>query len=738
MSVDVAGIMEGSGGLAIPVFVPQGAGTVDVLERIAVAVEALGAKTKTAGEKSEKAHDGVAEKIKKLAEWYTYVTGAVSDFARRVTEAAEHVAESSSEADRLARSQARLHVSFAEAAAGAGGFVSELEAMNATQQLAARDLQLTQREVNALARVAQDYARGSGRDFREVVEQLSEGVAKGGEELGKFGGALGRLSQGSHTTEERLRALVTQAEGITPAARTASERIEAFRESLHNADRTFSQSFVEGLARFEQIAERAQRGASATTDWGEKLRALGETAAFVTSWIVSSFNLAFEAVRFTAREIGAEVSMLGSMIAHPTQAGALRTEHERGRAGRRADLDEAFRTHAAITLDIAGDRRSAEPTAPAADMTFTEADVAAGERDQRARRQRTGSSSGGDDHAKSAKAAQMAADQAERELQERQRRAGDEYLQRIIASETERARLSRESATAYAEQVTHADELARISARIAGLSNESTAANETRLTRARSAQGRAESRIGQRAELEDLRDPAVQRERAEDARLAREVSREQRAQQQRLDHLQTFTERWRDLHERQVDITEESAGTLSGAFTSMGNAFAKHAEAFAKGEETIGQALKGMLADALESIGKEAMIKSGFFFAEGLGKLVMYDFPGAGTAFAASAAYAVVGAGALAGSSAIAPDASAKGGTAGASAGGGGSARKSGADRPLPSASNDNGGGGTTVIYQYFAPVIGGRSATDAEVGSHVGRYTDATARRQVRVRPAA
>lgn len=738
MSIDVAAITEGSGGLAIPVFVPQGAGTVDVLERIALAVEALGAKTKTAGEKSEKAHDGVADKIKKLAEWYTYVTGAVGDFARRVTESAEHIAESASEADRLARSQARLHVSFSEAAAGAGGFVSELEAMNATQQLAARDLQLTQREVNALARVAQDYARGSGRDFREVVEQLSEGVAKGGEELGKFGGALGRLSQGSHTTEERLRALVTQAEGITPAARTASERIEAFRESLHNADRTFSQSFVEGLARFEQIAERAQRGAGATTDWGEKLRALGETAAFVTSWIVSSFNLAFEAVRFTAREIGSEVSMLGSMIAHPTQAGALRTEHERGRAGRRADLDEAFRTHAAITLDLAGDRRSADPTAPTADMTFTEADVAAGERDQRARRQRAGSSSsGGDDHAKSAKAAQMAADQAERELQERQRRAGDEYLQRIIASETERARLSRESAAAYAEQVTHADELARVSARIAGLSNESTAANETQLTRARSAQGRAESRIGQRAELEDLRDPAVQRERAEDARLARVVSREQRAQQQRIDHLQTFTERWRDLHEHQVDITEESAGTLSSAFTSMGNAFAKHAEAFAKGQETIGQALKGMLADVLESIGKEALIKSGFYLAEGLAKIVMYDLPGAGTAFAASAAYAVVGAAAIAGSSAVAPDASAKGGTAGASAGGG-SARSSGADRPLPSASNDNGGGGTTVIYQYFAPVIGGRDATDAEVGSHVGRYTDATARRQVRVRPAA
>jgi len=733
MSVDIAGITQGSGGLAIPVFVPQGTGTVDVLERIAVAVEQLGAKTKTAGEKSEKAHDAVAEKIKKVAEWYTYVSGAVTDFSRRVTEAAEHIAESSSEADRLSRAQQRLHVSFAEAAEGAGGFVSEMEAMNATQSLAARDLQLTQREVNALTRVAQDYARGSGREFREVVEQLSEGVAKGGEELGRFGGALGHLAQGSHTTEERLRALVTQAEGITPAARTASERIDAFRESLHNADRTFSQSFVEGLTRLEQVAERTQRGSDATVDWSSRIRSLGETAAFVAAWVVSSFNLAFEAVRFTAREIASEVEMLGSMVAHPTQAGALRAAHEQGRAGRRADLDEALRAHTAVTLDAFGDRRSAEPTAPTADMTFTEADVAAADRDAAARRQRTGSSSNSDDHRKSAKAAQMAADQADRDLEERQRRAGAEYLQNLIRFETERARLARESASAYAEQVTHADELARISARIAGLSNEDTAANEVRVTRARSAQSRAESRIGQRAEIEDLRDPRVQQERADDARLAREVSREQRAQQQRLDHLQTFTERWRDLHEQQVDVAEESAGTLTSAFTSMGNAFAKHAEAFAKGQETIGQALKGMLADALESIGKEALIKSGFFLAEGLGKLVMYDFPGAGTAFAASAAYAVVGAAALAGSSAVAPSTPAKGAAGGASAGG-----SSRAERPLPSpASNDN-GGGQTIVYNYFAPVIGGRAATDAEVGTRVGRFTDAVTRRQVRVRPAA
>lgn len=739
-------------GLVIPVLVPQGAGTLNTLERIAVAVEALGAKTEKAGEKSAKASDDWAEKIKKVAEWYSYVSGAVTDFSRRVTDAAEHIAASASEADRLSRAQQRLHVSFAEAAAGAGGFVSEMDAMNATQTLAARDLQLTQREVNALTRVAQDYARGTGREFREVSEQLAEAVAKGGEEIGRFGGSLGRLATGSHTTEERLRALVTQAEQITPATRTASERMEAFREALHNADRTFSQSFVEGITRLEAVATATQRSRDNTVDWNARLRDLGQTAATVTAFIISSFNLAAGAIQSTVRSISAEIANARDLVTHPFEAGSD-AMNARLAARTNAALDplrQAFHAHEALTLEAFGRRRSVavegertaytasglRVTQGAADMTFTAEDVAAAERDARARNQRTGSAGGGSNNrdAKSAKAAQMAEDQAARDLEAARQREAQEYLQRLIAFETERARLSHESAAAYGEQVTHLHELDRIAARIAGLSTESGAANEVRLTRARSAQSRAEARIGQRATLEDLRDPAVEAERAEDAARSRQIAREERAQQRRIDSLQSFTERWRDLHEQQVDVTAETAGTLTNAFTSMGNAFAKHAEAFQKGEETIGQALKGMLADALESIGKEAWIKSGFFLAEGLGKLVMYDFPGAGVAFATSAAYAAVGAAAIAGSSAVAPQAS-KG--AAAPANGGASSSPSRSDRlPSSRSANDN-GSGTTVIYQYFAPVIDGRSATDAQVGDRFGRFSDATTRRQVRARAA-
>ena len=121
------------------------------------------------------------------------------------------------------------------------------------------------------------------------------------------------------------------------------------------------------------------------------------------------------------------------------------------------------------------------------------------------------------------------------------------------------------------------------------------------------------------------------------------MDRERRAQQRRLDATQSFNERMRDLYADQVDIAREGAEGVSKTFQITGEALSKHAEAWAAGRETIGEALQGMLSDVLTSIGKESFVKAAFFFAEGLGNLVAFNFPGAATAFAASAAYGVVG-----------------------------------------------------------------------------------------------
>lgn len=171
--------------------------------------------------------------------------------------------------------------------------------------------------------------------------------------------------------------------------------------------------------------------------------------------------------------------------------------------------------------------------------------------------------------------------------------------------------------------------------------------------RATAALQRQEARESQRATLADLRDPAVQREQLDAARMERTIARERRALDRRADQQQTFTERMRDYYQSDVSAAEEAAAGLQTTFKATGDAFAAHVEAFAAGRETAAEALQGMAADAITEIGKQALVKAGYFFAEGLGNLATFNFPGAATAFAASAAYAAVGGGFVAAGAAI-------------------------------------------------------------------------------------
>ena len=116
---------------------------------------------------------------------------------------------------------------------------------------------------------------------------------------------------------------------------------------------------------------------------------------------------------------------------------------------------------------------------------------------------------------------------------------------------------------------------------------------------------------------------------------------------------QTYTERMRDLRAEEISSIQELAETTNMAFRTTGEALTTHLQAFADGEETAAEAAQNMLADTLKNIGKEALVKAGFFFAEGLGNLAIFNFPGAATAFAASAAYAAVGGGLVAGGNAL-------------------------------------------------------------------------------------
>ncbi len=677
-------------GLVVPILVPNSAETLGALTGIANAVDALGVKTGQVSQvtdRSTRANDENKSKLNELAAAYHHVTAAASSIANQLNQFVATVAELSAEQGRLSANSARLGLDFDRAADAAGRFTDETEAMGAATQLAEAGIRLTQGELESLTQVAARFAQNTGTTTASAIDALTNGLITGSARgLRPFGAELAAAAGDAHTVTDRLQALTEQARHTAVATDDAATSVERLKDKLEDAQRTMASGFSEGVSRMMDVASAANRASGATESWTDHLRELGQAAGTAAAFVVSSFNLAFESVRFTGREIASEVVMLAQMIAHPTQAGDLRAAHEAGRGARRADLDSAYAAHRAMTLDVFGDRRSAPApessgaSAPV-DMVFTEEEIA-GDRRQRHR------------------GARGSSDTRTRE---------ERLMDRAIAGAGEQERIRSRGVTLRREL----EGVFTGTGEITPPGEDMDSSKGGLLGAERQAGSSAESRFS-----DFSKDRADQR-RAE---------LERRGFEQRYNAARTFTERWEDLHHRQVNATEEAAGAMDNALGGLGTALSKHFESIVKGQETVGEALKGILTDTLDSIAKESFTKGGFYAAEAIAKLIMYDFPGAATAAAASAAYFAAGATATGLGAAVAG-----GGSAPAAPAGGGSAPRS---ERTSGAANDNAStSGQTVVNHFYAPVIGGRTATDAEVGSRMDRYTDATTRRQTRAR---
>jgi hypothetical protein len=205
--------------LELPIQVPGGAEVLTLLERIAAAVEDTGDKSAEASQKTATGFERAQERIAAAANAFNETREAVSGFAEMVGAMAERLVTSASGAERLERAQQQLGLSFEQAAEAAGGYVDQVQVATAAQTLAERGIRLTQQELNGLSRVAQNYARTTGREFGEAMEQVTEVVTEGGEEMGKLDTALLRVADTARfTADDRLRALVDRAQQLPPGA----------------------------------------------------------------------------------------------------------------------------------------------------------------------------------------------------------------------------------------------------------------------------------------------------------------------------------------------------------------------------------------------------------------------------------------------------------------------------------------------------------------------------------------
>lgn len=704
-------------------------------------VKALSNALHTTAETSSRAASGVRRDWGAIANSFNEIRDAVSTVTERVIGFGAAVVNRASEAERLARAQQQLGLSFEQAAQRAGGYVDTLQLATNAQTAAERGIRLHQDELNALTVVAQNYARTTGRDFHDVMENLIETVTEGGEELGKFDTALLRVSnQSQFTANDRLAALVVRARQIAPAANTAAESMQTLGGAITEAGRQAASGFVDGVRQLEVFRNVSSEVRSVFDDMKDSAYAFGGAIATVLGTIVNLGNVALTTLRAGATSIVQTIGALGELASSPRDWRNVLGRVERANQQGAQEAREAF---AQLLRDAQGPRERTTVEDRAALPT-----LAGARRDRRARTQRPGASaSGGQNAAESTSAAvalnrtiaqeeraeiertnavrlrgleldrDFARTGAERlRLEERireERIKGAQADQQVARGQVETVRAFAASVEAQLQRTRNLEQRRTLMEQLNALRNDELELQrriedrETDITRAQRERANEQRRV---ADL--MRRPQggngtgtfadrldAERTRRQQARAQRDV---ERAIDDRLASEQSFTDRLREQHSQRIDLTDEATSFVSTAYGTLTDSLIGYFEAIAEGSMTVGEALQSMLAEVLKTLAKEAFVKAAFYLAEGVASLVSYQYDRAGQAFAAAALYGAAGAAALAGGVALTPSSATSKNKATAS----GSAQAGERASPV-SRERDGDKGGTTINVMFGGPMYG-------------------------------
>lgn len=179
---------------------------------------------------------------------------------------------------------------------------------------------------------------------------------------------------------------------------------------------------------------------------------------------------------------------------------------------------------------------------------------------------------------------------------------------------------------------------------------------------------------------------------------------------------------------RQMNDANTMADVVEAAYSRMTGAASAHFAALVTGKETAAQALQGFVHDTLTAFAELSAQQALYELAKGLAALFLNPAEAAAH-FGAAALFGGIAAGAGALSQAVPAVQSSGGGSPAGSAAG---PNRTSADRRAPS-----GESAAPIVVNYYAPVIGGREVTSAEVGVRLGRYDDAAQRTRVQQRAA-
>lgn len=636
-------------------------------------------------------------------------------WAERIGTVITRVTELASEQEQLDRVTARTGLDLDQAAAAAGRFADETEAAGAASTILQAGVAVSQRELDALMRVAGSASQMLGITTQDAVRQLTQALISGSTEgLRRFTPELVELAGESRSASERIRALVDVAERTPAAMDSASDSVARFRDSVDDASRTIATNFVQEWQRLSDLGAPFRGASTDAEELNRDLEAMGRTAARVLSIVGNTLGAVGGSIA-----AGASGAVGLAQRALSYVGGADVTEDEAYGDGREY-ADFVRRRFAALgALASDGDPRTtapvSDPRASTAQDRTTAAQRAADdarrtEQERLARRRRLGLDADDDDLAENVPTAEVTINVGGRRARSGGGGARRDPFEDRLRQENEIADALREAREAREQ----AEERSRKAA--AEAENREAAAR-------RDAMERARERDRQRDEATWSRSDDGLRAANDNARAQRN---EERALDQRRQQLRSFTDFFEEQHARQVVAAREASEGVTSALGAVGSAYSKHLMALVTGREEMGEALQGMLADTLSKIGEESAVKAGFNLAEGIAAAATYRYDAAAQHFAAFGIYTAVAAGTGAAGAALSAPAGGASGAAPAAASPRPTDRMQGA--------NDNAGGGETIVITntYYAPYFGGREGTSAEAGREVQRYTGAADRRRL------
>ena len=174
-----------------------------------------------------------SDKAKDAAESAGRIAAGVAGGIAAIGAATYKIAEFAASVEQQQMAINRLGPAYDAVRAATNGVVSAQDALKAQQTLVQSGLRVSAEQLGTITRAAREYARATGTETTQALEQLTDALRTGSSEgLGRFGVSLQQGVTGAAAYTSALAQMTSQQERTTVSARTMREDLDKLPEGL--------------------------------------------------------------------------------------------------------------------------------------------------------------------------------------------------------------------------------------------------------------------------------------------------------------------------------------------------------------------------------------------------------------------------------------------------------------------------------------------------------------------------